>query len=165
MLQSNHRFGGDSKMHGDQSQLVREIAVRNFVKPARDRGLKEVTIPVRQLRDMLAPTGFPVKNIPQICSALEAVEFRRANQFKSMSVDGPASKRSTTVVFHFFFQEPEKQGTSAQLDSRTIETSEARAERLTGKLFGLLKEELAEYGGGEAFIKWMRSEEDDRDVA
>jgi hypothetical protein len=153
-------------MHGDQSQLVREVAVRNFVNPARERGLKEVTIPVRQLRDMLVPTGFPVKNIPQICSALEAVEFRRANQFKSMSVDGPASKRSTTVVFHFFFQEPEKQtSTSAQPDMQTIETSKARAERLTGKLFGLLKEELAEYGGGEAFIKWMRSEEDDEDVA
>jgi hypothetical protein len=25
----------------------------------------------------------------------------------------------------------------------------------------LLKEELAEYGGGEAFIRWMRSEDED----
>jgi hypothetical protein len=32
---------------------------------------------------------------------------------------------------------------------------------LTGKLFGLLKDELAAYGGGEAFLKWVRSEDDE----
>jgi hypothetical protein len=150
-------------MRGDQSQLVREVAVRNFVEPARVKGLKNVTIPVKQLRDLLAPTGFPVRNIPQICSALEAAEFRRANQFDSMHIEGPASKRSTTVVFHFSFREPEKPS-GVQSDPLTKEASEARAERLTGKLFGLLKEEMAAYGGGDAFIKWMRSEEDERTV-
>jgi hypothetical protein len=37
----------------------------------------------------------------------------------------------------------------------------ARAFRLTEKLRGLLKEELAEYGGGEAFLRWVRSEDED----
>jgi hypothetical protein len=32
---------------------------------------------------------------------------------------------------------------------------------LTEKLRGLLKEELAEYGGGEAFLRWIRSEDED----
>ena len=41
------------------------------------------------------------------------------------------------------------------------EAPEARAARLTGKLFGLLKDELAEYGGGEAFMRWVRSDSDD----
>lgn len=41
------------------------------------------------------------------------------------------------------------------------ETPEEWAHRLTGKLFGLLKEELAEYGGGEAFLRWVRSEDED----
>jgi len=27
---------------------------------------------------------------------------------------------------------------------------------VTGKLAGLLKDELAEYGGGDAFIRWVR---------
>ena len=36
------------------------------------------------------------------------------------------------------------------------ESPEARAKRLVGKLRGLLKDELAEYGGGEAFIRWVR---------
>lgn len=41
------------------------------------------------------------------------------------------------------------------------ETPSARAFRLTEKLRGLLKEELAEYGGGEAFLRWIRSEDED----
>jgi hypothetical protein len=41
------------------------------------------------------------------------------------------------------------------------EDPSARAFRLTEKLRGLLKEELAEYGGGEAFLRWIRSEDED----
>lgn len=32
-------------------------------------------------------------------------------------------------------------------------------------LRGLLKEEFAEYGGGEAFIRWIRSEDDAEPVS
>ena len=46
-------------------------------------------------------------------------------------------------------------------NAQTEESPEAWAERLTGKLYGLLKEELAEYGGGEAFLRWVRSEGED----
>jgi hypothetical protein len=151
-------------MRGDQSQLVRDVAEEHFVRPAKARGLRDVVIPVKQLRDLLVPTGFPAKNIPQICSALEANAFRRANGFESVSVEGPASKRSTTVVFHFRFPDKEKATRSqshGQPSDVPVEDSAARAKRLTGKLFGLLKDELAEYGGGEAFLKWMRSEDDE----
>jgi hypothetical protein len=41
------------------------------------------------------------------------------------------------------------------------ENPSARAFRLTEKMRGLLKEELAEYGGGEAFLRWVRSEDED----
>ena len=37
----------------------------------------------------------------------------------------------------------------------------AKAERLTERLRGLLKEELAEYGGGDAFLRWVRSEDEE----
>jgi len=36
-----------------------------------------------------------------------------------------------------------------------------RAFRLTEKLRGLLKNEIAAYGGGEAFMRWVRSEDED----
>ena len=43
----------------------------------------------------------------------------------------------------------------------TDESPEERACRLTEKLRGLLKEELAEYGGAEAFVRWVRSDGDE----
>jgi len=43
----------------------------------------------------------------------------------------------------------------------TGETLEAWAHRLTEKLHGLLKEEMAAYGGGEAFLRWVRSEDEE----
>ena len=42
-----------------------------------------------------------------------------------------------------------------------VETPEAWAFRLTEKMRGLLKEELAEYGGGEAFLRWVRGYDED----
>jgi hypothetical protein len=49
---------------------------------------------------------------------------------------------------------------SEQFSSKE-ETPEAWAHRLTGKLYGLLKEEMAACGGGEAFLRWVRSEDED----
>jgi hypothetical protein len=43
----------------------------------------------------------------------------------------------------------------------TGETPEERAYRVTEKLRRLLKEEMAAFGGGEAFLRWVRSEDDD----
>ncbi len=41
------------------------------------------------------------------------------------------------------------------------ETPEEWAHRMTGKLFGLMKDEFAAFGGGEAFLRWVRSEDED----
>jgi len=41
------------------------------------------------------------------------------------------------------------------------EEPEAWALRLTEKLRGLMKEEFAAFGGGEAFLRWVRSEDED----
>jgi len=45
------------------------------------------------------------------------------------------------------------------------ETPSARAFRLTERLRGLLKEEIAAYGGTEAFIRWVRGYSEDEDAA
>jgi hypothetical protein len=52
-------------------------------------------------------------------------------------------------------------GTNDQTVQLGEETSAGRAKRLTNQLAGLLKDELAEYGGGEAFLRWIRSDEED----
>ena len=44
------------------------------------------------------------------------------------------------------------------------ESSKDRASRLTESLCGLLREEIAEHGGAEAFVRWVRSEDEDTNI-
>jgi len=48
-------------------------------------------------------------------------------------------------------------------DDNSSEDASARAERLTEALRGLLKEELSEHGGAEAFVRLIRSDKDAAD--
>jgi hypothetical protein len=43
------------------------------------------------------------------------------------------------------------------------ETSVEWAERVTAKMSGLLKEEMTAYGGGDAFIRWVRGYDEGED--
>jgi hypothetical protein len=43
------------------------------------------------------------------------------------------------------------------------ETSAERAQRLTDKLSELLKEEIAAFGAGDAFIRWVRGHDEEED--
>jgi len=115
----------------------------------------------------LVPLGFPGGNTPQVCNALQSQKFTQENGLAIVGVDGPPSKMSTTVVVKYRFlaetsgvQTAQRGKESAPVSSRE-EDSKARAKRLTEKLRGLLKEELAGYGGGEAFLKWVRSEDEE----
>jgi hypothetical protein len=118
------------------------------------------------LRD-LAAQGFPSGNTPQVCTALRKKEFLREHGLEIEGVDGPPSKMSTTVVVRYRVADSGGEPAivkSHQLDQQMglhAEDPTARAFRLTEKLRGLLKEELAEYGGGEAFLRWIRSEDED----
>ena len=42
-----------------------------------------------------------------------------------------------------------------------VREDEARAKRLTEALRGLLKGELKEHGGAEAFVRWIRSDDEE----
>jgi hypothetical protein len=148
--------------NGNLSDQVRNLAKTTFVKPAYSNGEREFAIPVRELMDNLERNGFPRNHTPQICSALQTGKFLRENGLEIISVDGPKSKTSTTVVFHYRIVgsriEPDQKQPSAKNES---EEPVSRAKRLTGKLRGLLRSEIAEHGGAEAFMRWVRSEDED----
>jgi hypothetical protein len=149
------------------SQLVRDLAVEKYVQPALHAGKTGFSVPVRELHTELVARGFPPANVPQICSALQTRSFLRENGLEIEAIEGPPSKRSTTVVFRYrVAKPPANMGVSsssfdAELTRKEKEDPSDRAVRLTEKLRGLLKEELAEYGGGEAFLRWIRSEDED----
>ncbi len=52
------------------------------------------------LQDLVAQ-GFPPGNIPQVCSALKERRSFVSTGFEIEGVEGPPSKMSTTVVFHY----------------------------------------------------------------
>jgi len=149
------------------SDQVRTMARAKYVHPALLAGKRQFSIPVRDLMQALETDGFPGRNTPQVCSALQTSKFLRENGLEIEGVDGPPSKMSTTVVVRYRVAKPlatpSKEITlpeSTGVEARD-ETPEEWAHRLTERISGLLKEELAEYGGGEAFLRWVRSDDED----
>jgi hypothetical protein len=146
------------------SDQVRAVAVEKFVQPALRAGKSGFSVAVRDLMRLLEPNGFPSRNWPQICTAIQAEKFLRAHGLEIEGVDGPPRKQSPRVVVRYRFKD--SQSSSDQIENASInletrpEDPAARAFRLTEKLRGILKEEFAEYGGGEAFLRWVRSEDE-----
>ena len=151
------------------SEKIRNLAKAKYVQPAVLGGQDVFSIRVKDLLNDLQAEGFPGGHTPQVCSALKTGKFLRENGLEIESIDGPPSKMSPTVVVRYRVTKHMQQSSARQLLSEeqplaARETPEARAQRLGGKLRGLLKDELAEYGGGEAFIRWVRGY-DEEDAA
>ena len=151
------------------SERIRTLAKAKYVEPALLGGKDIFSIRVRDLLNDLQAEGFPVGHTPQVCSALKTGKFLRENGLEIESIDGPPSKMSPTVVVRYRVSKRTQQSSATRSPSEeqpvaATETPEARAQRLGGKLRGLLKDELAEYGGGEAFIRWVRGY-DEEDAA
>src|ERR1700758_1607721 len=83
------------------SELVRTVAIEKFVQPAIRMGRARFSVAVRDLMRDLRMQGFPERNWPQVCSAIQAEKFLRANGLEIEGVDGPPSKKSTTVVVRY----------------------------------------------------------------
>jgi len=154
-------------MNHGLSNRVRSLAQVKYVHPAIQAGEKQFSIRVRDLLGDLQAEGFPGGHTPQICSALKTSKFLRENGLELEEIVGPPSKQSPTVVFKYRLSDSEagqairnRRSESQQLNTECEDPS-AKAQRLTERLRGLLKEELAEYGGGEAFLRWVRSEDED----
>ena len=156
----------ESMNHGLSDQ-VRTVALEKYVHPAISAGKAQFSVAVRDIMQHLQAQGFPANNWPQVCTALQTEKFLRTNGLEIDGIDGPPSKMSTTVVVRYRVAnlgalpaKAENLQAGGRMETRE-ENPSARAFRLTEKMRGLLKEELAEYGGGEAFLRWVRSEDED----
>jgi hypothetical protein len=157
----NSRRVADEMNHGLSDQ-VRARAKVNYVSPAVSRGKSQFSISVKEFLRELESEGFPSNHARQVCSALTGGKFLRENEIQIESIDGPPSKTSTTVIVHYKFLASGLQSggvdslreKSAATQSR--ETPEEWAHRMTERLAGLMKDEIAAMGGGEAFLRWVR---------
>jgi hypothetical protein len=152
------------------SDKVRAFAREKYVIPQLESGKRQFSIRVKEVFKDLKKEGFPVaRRTPLICKALTGPKFLNENGLVKERVDGPPSETSPTVEiwYRVAVTKPTPAVSSVHGNMELTndgETPEAKALRLTEKLRGLLKEELAEYGGGEAFLRWVRGY-DEEDAA
>jgi hypothetical protein len=152
------------------SDLVRSVTAEKYVRPALAAGKTRFSVAVKDVMNDLQGSGFSAGNYPQICTAIRTGKLLREQGLEIEKVEGPPSGLSTTVVFHYNVAAPSlnpapaRRGYVVTAPATGVPDSQqdprARARRLMEGLRGLLKEELAEYGGGEAFIHWIRSEDE-----
>ena len=145
------------------SKKIRNLAEARYVYPAVRSGKQQFSIRVRDVLNDLEGEGFGnAGRTPQVCSALQTKKFLSANGLEIEAVDGPPKKQSPTVVVHYRVRgnSPNCSDTRQLLDSSVVpvlaESPSERAFRLTEKLRGLLKEEMAAFGGGDGFRRWVR---------
>lgn len=153
-------------MDSRYAEKVREIALQKYVRPAKKTGSSEFSIAVKDLLKDLEAVDFPRNYTPLVCNSIKTKGFQRENQLEITRVEGPKSQTGTRVVVHYRIV-GEGGGANAGPTGKAVpkERPMERAQRLTEGLRGLLRRELADRGGGEAFINWVRSDDDDKDAA
>lgn len=118
---------------------IRLHSRKHYVLSARNRGDKRFSIQVGDVVRELRLTD----RVPAVCSALKTDKFLKENNLRVVETIAPKSGQSTTVVYTYEFVDDE--------------ASSAREEDSWARLRGAMKDILAEYGGGEAYLRAERS--------
>jgi hypothetical protein len=120
---------------------VRRSAAEAFIKPARQRGDKFVTIHSGTLermlveRKLLQPNRFPV-----VCNALRSRKFSQENGLRLQEIQSPAASGQSSTVSFVFSLEPEAPTSPRGLHEPSF-----------NDLRGLLKQTYRKLGGAAAF--------------
>jgi hypothetical protein len=73
-------------------------------------------------------------------------------------VEGPEKQTSTTVVFHYRFHGKPSADKKSVPSVTPSAVNRASPSSGIAKLYGLMREEFAAHGGGEAFLKRLRTD-------
>jgi hypothetical protein len=140
---------------------IREIAAKKFIRPALAAGKKEFSIAVRDLMAEARAQGIStIQRTPPFCTSIQTRDFLVDNGLEVAWVDGPSKKLSTTVVIHYRVTHSVPETAVQAVPPASAETPEQRAFRLTEKLRGLMKDEIAAHGGAEGYLRWVRGEDE-----
>ena len=125
---------------------VRRSAAEHFIKPARLRGEKFVTIHSGTLerllveRKLLQPNRFPI-----VCNALRSKKFSQENHLKLREIQTPAASGKSSTVSFVFSLEPD-----------TALNVSARVQPTFDELRGILKSSYRRLGGAASFHAQQR---------
>jgi hypothetical protein len=144
------------------SDKIRLLIKEQYVRPALKLGSERLSIRVKDILKDVEGDASARGRTPAICEVLQGNKLLRENGLEIEGVDGPPSKQSTTVVVHYRILPSALQAgriAGNEADAK-VETPKERARRLTNRMAGLLKDEIAAYGGGDAFMQWVRSDDE-----
>lgn len=146
-------------MQDNMSDKIRSYAEREFVVPARRQGRKSFTIAVRDVLNRLVEReGLPRQNVPQVCQALRSPrKFLNPLGLEIEKIEGPKKQTSTTVIYHYRFL-GESSGEQRNATQHSVSADETEMNSPISKLWGLMRKEFAERGGGEAFLRRLRTD-------
>jgi hypothetical protein len=144
-----------------KSDLIRLRVRQSFLQPALQSGEHRVSVRVKDVLRLMANDDFPASRTPLICQVLTGNKILEENGLTIERIEGPPSKQSPTVVVHYKVNQNGTAHSGESSPAECEETAEEWAERVTSGLCGLLKDEIASLGGTEAFMKWVRSEDED----
>jgi len=125
---------------GSSSDLVRELASRDYVETARRQGLDKFSI---NAGDVQRDTKLR-NRVPLVCMALKSKKFLQANGLRLVSETGPPSGLSTTVTYTYEF-------IGGKLSAPGRDDAWTR-------LRGALRDVFAELGGGENYLRNERAD-------
>jgi hypothetical protein len=141
---------------------VRAMALLKYVQPAKKSGSTEFSIAVKDLLKDLEVVHFPLNYTPLVCNSIKTKGFQRENHLEITRIEGPKSQTGTRVIVHYkVVEEGNVANSKTAGKSSQNENPDDRAKRLTEEMRGLLKKEITGQGGAEAFIRWVRSDDED----
>lgn len=131
-------------MNSGLSEKVRQLAVKEYVEPARRKGAN-VVIPVGEIQQKLRREGFPSGHIRQICTSLESKLF---SEHLGLKLESPAGQpERVTTIFRFRFK-----------DSNLSRSASSGTEDPLLELAGVLRGAIRE--GAKAFLNDLRKDRD-----
>jgi hypothetical protein len=106
------------------------------------------------LKAKLLRMGFPQGHANQVVSPLESAKFWKPLGLEMCSPKGQPRTVDSVLEFRFVHKQEDSQ-------TRVVESHEQRAYRLTERLRGLMKDEIAAHGGAEGYLRWVRGDDEE----
>ena len=119
------------------ADVIRSHVVARYVEPARRRGDQTFAVVAGEVHRELQLED----RVPNVCAALRAKKFLRANELELVNIAGPKSKSSTTTTYTYRL----RPGAADLKQSRNA----------VWELLGAGAETFEALGGGE---HWLREE-------
>jgi hypothetical protein len=148
---------------------VREIVRLDYVAKALASGKSRFQVSAREvLHKAEEDPNFPRARTPLICNVLQSKKLLEENGLEIEQIEGPPKRQSRRVVVHYAFRK-DNAGARIRTEAESVpgvavepeESPEERAFRLTEKIRGLMKDEIAAHGGAEGYFRWVRGEDEE----